>query len=72
MRKTFKVNGLDCPNCAARLEKGINKIKGCDEAVVVFATQKLTLEADDAVFDQVLDEAAALCKKLEPDWEIVR
>ena len=72
MRKSFKVNGLDCPKCAARLEKGINKIEGCDEAVVAFATQKLTLEADDAVFDKVLDEAAALCKKLEPDWEIVR
>ena len=72
MRKSFKVNGLDCPKCAARLEKGISKIEGCDEAVVAFATQKLTLEAEDDVFEKVLDEACELCKKLEPDWEIVK
>ena len=72
MRKTFKVNGIDCANCAAKLERGINKIKGVDEAVVSFATGKLVLEADDEKFDAVLEEAVALAHKLEPDWEIVR
>lgn len=72
MKKAFKVNGLDCPNCAARLEKGLNKLEGVELATVTFATQKLTLEAADDKFDQVLDAAVALCKKMEPDWEIVR
>ena len=72
MRKSFKVNGIDCANCAAKLERNISKIKGVDEAVVSFATGKLVLEAADDKFDAVLDEAVALTKKLEPDWEIVR
>ncbi len=72
MRKSFKVNGIDCANCAAKLERNISKIKGVDEAIVSFATGKLVLEAADDKFDAVLDEAVAVTKKLEPDWEIVR
>ena len=72
MQKTYVVNGLDCPNCAARLEKNINKIDGVNSAVVSFATGKLILDADESRFEAVVDEAVALAKKLEPDWEIVR
>lgn len=72
MQKTYVVNGLDCPNCAARLEKGINKIEGVNSAIVSFATGKLIIDADDAKFEAVVDEAVALAKKLEPDWEIVK
>ncbi len=72
MRKTFKVNGIDCANCAAKLERNLNKIKGVDDAVVSFATGKLVLEAADERFEAVLDEAVALARKLEPEWEIVR
>lgn len=72
MKKAFKVKGLDCPNCAARLERGIQKLDGVEDAVVSFATTKLTLVAADDKFDAVLDEVCALAKKMEPDWEIVR
>ena len=40
--------------------------------IVSFATGKLMLDADDAVFEAVENEAVALAKKLEPEWEIVR
>ena len=72
MRKSFKVNGIDCANCAAKLERNIAKIKGVDEVVVSFATGKMWLDAADDKFDAVLDEAVEVTKKLEPDWEIVR
>lgn len=71
MRKSFKVNGIDCASCAAKLERGIARIKGVESCAVVFATSKLILEAPDDKFDQVLEEAVAVAKKLEPDWEIV-
>ncbi len=71
MRKSFKVNGIDCANCAAKLERNIAKIKGVESCAVVFATQKLILEAPDEKFDSVLSEAVAVAKKIEPDWEIV-
>ena len=66
MRKSYKVNGIDCANCAAKLERNIAKIKGVESCAVVFATQKLILEAADDKFDAVLDEAIAVTKKLEP------
>lgn len=71
MKKSFKVKGIDCANCAAKLEAGIKKIPGVDKAIVSFMTEKLTIEAADDKFDGIMEEAVALCKKLEPDWEIV-
>ena len=72
MQKIYTVKGIDCPNCAAKLEKNINKIKGVNSAIISFATGKLAIDADDDVFESVVDEAVELAKKLEPEWEIVR
>lgn len=71
MKKTFKLIDLDCANCAAKMENAIKKIDGVTAAAVSFMQQKLTLEADDAVFEDVLKNAVAVCKKVEPDCEIV-
>ena len=71
MKKAFKVKGIDCANCAAKLEAGISKIPGVDKAIVSFMTEKLTIEAADDKMDEVVQAAIELCKKLEPDWEIV-
>lgn len=70
MRKTFELEDLDCANCAAKMEEAIKKIDGVTAASVSFMQQKLTLEADDAVFEDVLKKAVAVCKKVEPDCEI--
>lgn len=72
MRKAFKLQDLDCANCAAKMENGIKGIDGVKSATVSFMTQKLVLEADDDRFDAILDEAARICKKIEPDCAIVR
>ena len=72
MRKTFKLDELDCANCGAKMEAAIKKIDGVVDAQVTFMTQKLVVEADDARFDEIMDEAQALCRKIEPDCEIVR
>ena len=72
MRKTFKLDELDCANCGAKMEAAIKKIDGVVDAKVTFMTQKLVIEADDARFDEIMDEAQALCRKIEPDCEIVR
>ena len=71
MKKTFKMIDLDCANCAAKMEAAIKKIDGVQDAAVSFMTQKLTMQADDARFDAVVQEAVKVCKKVEPDCEIV-
>ncbi|WP_279068062.1 cation transporter [Intestinimonas butyriciproducens] len=72
MKKKFKLVDLDCANCAAKMEGAIRKIDGVNDATVSFLTQKLTLDAEDARFEAVLDEVVRVCKKVEPDCQIVR
>ncbi len=71
MKKTFKLIDLDCANCAAKMEDAIRRIDGVTAVTVSFMTQKLTLEAEDIRFDAILKEAVRVCKKIEPDCQIV-
>lgn len=72
MKKVFKLEDLDCANCAAKMQRAIGDIDGVTGVNVNFMTQRLTLEADDAIFDSVLDKAAKTIRKIEPDCKIVR
>ena len=71
MKKTFKLIDLDCANCAAKMETAIRKIDGVKSATVSFMTQKMTIEADDERFDEIVKLAVKACKKVEPDCEVV-
>lgn len=71
MKKSFKMIDLDCANCAAKMEAAIKKIDGVEDAAVSFMAQKLTIQAEEARFDAVVREAVKVCKKVEPDCEIV-
>ncbi|MET0018146.1 cation transporter [Oscillibacter sp.] len=72
MKKRFTLTDLDCANCAAKMEDAIKKIDGVNDAVVSFMAQKLTLDADDARIDAILDEVVRVCQKVEPDCVINR
>ena len=71
MKKTFNLVDLDCANCAAKMENGIKKIDGVIDASVSFMTQKMTVEADDARFDEIMKQVVKVCRKVEPDCEIL-
>ena len=70
MKKRFKLTDLDCANCAAKMEDAIRKIDGVNDAAVSFMTQKLTIDADDGRFDEIMQEVVAACRKVEPDCVI--
>ena len=70
MKKKFKLQDLDCANCAAKMEDAIKKIDGVNDATVSFMMQKLTIDADDARFDEIMQEVVAVCNKVEPDCQI--
>ena len=53
------------------MEDAIKKIDGVEDATVSFMTQKMTIQAEDARFDAIMQEAVKVCKKVEPDCEIV-
>ena len=71
MKKRFKLVDLDCANCAAKMEDAIKKVDGVKDATVSFVMQKMTVEADDARFDDIMKEIVKVCKRVEPDCEIV-
>ena len=67
MKKVFRLEDLDCANCAAKMETAILKIDGVSAASVSFLTQKMTIDADEARFDAIMKEVVRVCKKVEPD-----
>jgi len=71
MKKKFKMQDLDCANCAAKMEEAIKKIEGVEDATVSFMMQKLTIEADEARMDEIMEQVVAVCKKVEPDCKIL-
>ena len=72
MKKKFKLQDLDCANCAQKMEDAIKKIDGVNDASVSFMTQKMTIDADDERFEAIMDELVKVCKKVEPDCVILR
>ncbi len=72
MKKVFKLSEVDCANCAAKMQAEIEKLPGVNMASVNFLLQKLTIDADEERLEEILDEAAKICRKIEPDCEIIR
>ena len=71
MKKKFKLENLDCANCAAKMEEAIKKIDGVNDASVSFMMQKMTIDANDENFDEIVKEAVKVCGRIEPDCTVI-
>ncbi len=72
MKKTYKLRDLDCANCAAKMERSINKLPGVTNATVSFMTQRLSIECPDGTdLDALMQEIVRVIAKVEPDCEVV-
>jgi len=67
MKKKFILEGLDCANCAAKMEKAINELDGVKEATVNFMTTKLVIDGEDEKMPTIIAESEKIVKKIEPD-----
>lgn len=72
MKKKFKVQDVDCADCAAKMEEAIGKIDGVTSAKLNFLTEKLTLEADADRIDEILNLAEIEMKKVDSAACIIR
>ena len=72
MKKVFKMEELDCANCAAKMENAISKIEGVEKVTISFMTQKMIIVADDDKLESIMDEAQRICKRIEPDCRVIR
>lgn len=71
MKKKFKLEDLDCANCAAKMEAAIKALPGVEDASVSFIAQKLTIVAPDDKMDEIVEAAKACIAKVEPDCKII-
>lgn len=68
MKKTYKMQNLDCANCAAKMERSIAKIKGVNEVSINFMMQKMLIDIDD---ESIIEEIVRAIKKVEPNCSVV-
>ena len=71
MTKIFRLKDLDCANCAAKMEHCINKIAAINHVSVNYLTQKMMIDAKDEDYDSVMQQVVKICKKIEPDCQII-
>ena len=68
--KSYRLEGLDCANCAMKIEKGVQKINGVKEATVNFTSGKLTIDAEEDHLATIEQEIKKVVKELEPDVKV--
>lgn len=66
MKKTFKLEGLDCANCLAKMERKISKLEGVKNVSSNFLTAKMIIEADDNLMPEIEEATSKIVKKYEP------
>ena len=71
VKKTYKLENLDCANCAAKMEDRIKKIDGVVSASMSFIMQKLIIEAEEESLDKIVKEADKICRKVDSDCHII-
>ena len=67
MKKAFKIRELDCAHCAQEIEEAASKVAGVNKVRINFLCERMTLDAEDARFDAVLNEIKKIVKTIEPD-----
>jgi len=67
MKKVIKFEGIDCANCAARLERALTKIGGIEEISVNFMAQKMVVVADDGKMPKVLSDIVDVTEIVMPE-----
>ena len=72
MKKVYRLEDLDCANCAAKMERAVGKLDGVTSVSVSFMGQRMTIEAEDARFESIMDEVVRVCRRVEPDCRILR
>lgn len=70
MKKIFKLDGLCCAACAAKIENGISKLKGVENVSLNFITTKLIIEASESDIENIANASFQIIRKYEPKVKI--
>lgn len=66
MKRNYRIDGLDCAHCAAKMEKNVSKVKGVKEVSINFLTTKMMLDLEDENLDEIITGIEAAVKDVDP------
>ena len=72
MKKVFKLEGLNCAHCAAKIEEKVGKLEGVKSVVINFMTTKMTLESVDENIGDIVEKVKKLINEVEPDVNMIK
>ena len=55
-----------------KLEEKLQKVEGVNTCNVSFMMQRISLDIEDSKAEEIINNIKKVCKKVEPDMEIVR
>ena len=70
MKKVFKLEGLNCAHCAAKIEEKVGKLEGVKSVMINFMTTKI--ESIDENFEEIIANVKKLVNEIEPDVNMVK
>lgn len=71
MKKTFRLEELDCANCAAKMERAISEMPEVNSVSVNFMAQKMVIDIDEDKFDATMKKVQKAIAKVEPDCTVI-
>lgn len=72
MKRNYRIDGLDCAHCAAKMEKNVSKVKGVKEVSINFLTTKMMLDLEDENLDEIIAGIEVAVKDVDPRVELKR
>lgn len=72
MKKKYKIEGLDCANCAAKIEEALGKLDGVESVNVSFLSEKVKFDLrDDVNLEELIAKSNEIADKIEPGSKIL-
>lgn len=72
MKKKYKIEGLDCANCAAKIEEALSKLEGVNSVRVSFLSEKVKFDlVDDIDLENLIQKSNEIADKIEPGSKIL-
>lgn len=69
----FKIQGIDCANCAREMQDRAAKVDGVENVSINFLTERVRLTlSDGADLDETVDAIEDACNSVDEGVEIVR
>lgn len=71
VKKVYKMEDLDCANCARKMQDAVCKLDGVDSCEINFMMQKMTISFDEDNKDKILKQVKKCVRKVEPDCTVI-